>query len=128
MKKLRTIIITFAAIFGLVAVPLVPTVASADDPADSIQQGVTSVGGDKKGADDLKDKIQTIVNVMLFILGAIAVIMIIIGGIRYTTSNGDAQQTKAAKDTILYAVVGLIVAILAYAIVTFIVSSFSGKS
>ena len=127
MKKLRTIIITFAAIFGLVAVPLVPTVASADDPADSIQQGVTSVGGDKKGADDLKDKIQTIVNVMLFILGAIAVIMIIIGGIRYTTSNGDAQQTKAAKDTILYAVVGLIVAILAYAIVTFIVSSFSGN-
>jgi multisubunit Na+/H+ antiporter MnhB subunit len=54
----------------------------------------------------------------------IAVIMIVIGGIRYTTSNGDSSQVKSAKDTIMYAVIGLVVAILAYAIVNFILSAF----
>lgn len=59
----------------------------------------------------------------LGILGALAVIMIIVGGIRYTTSNGDASRIKAAKDTIMYSVVGLVVALLAYAIVRFIVDN-----
>lgn len=131
MKKLRTTILSLATMIGLAAAPLVPMTVLADsnNPADSIQQGVSGVGGgDSASQDDLKNDIKTIVNVMLFILGAIAVIMIIVGGIRYTTSNGDAQQTKGAKDTILYAVVGLVVAILAYAIVNFVISSFSNKS
>jgi hypothetical protein len=49
--------------------------------------------------------------------------MIIVGGIRYTTSNGDSGRIKAAKDTITYAVVGLVVAILAYAIVNFVIKN-----
>jgi hypothetical protein len=125
MKKLRTLVFSLAAIIGLVSAPLIPsTVALADDPATSIGQGVTGVGGGAPGKDDLQGYIKTIVNVMLFILGAIAVIMIIIGGIRYATSNGDAAAIKGAKDTILYAVIGLIVAILAYAIVNFVVGAF----
>jgi multisubunit Na+/H+ antiporter MnhB subunit len=127
MKRLRTTLLTVLTVLGLVALPLTPAVTFADgtDPASEIQQGVSGVGGSSTAnQDDLKGFLKTIVNVMLFILGAIAVIMIIIGGIRYTTSNGDAAQTKGAKDTILYAVVGLIVAILAYAIVNFVISSF----
>jgi hypothetical protein len=50
--------------------------------------------------------------------------MIVLGGIRYTTSNGEASQVKGAKDTILYAVIGLIVAIMAFAIVNFVVDQF----
>lgn len=68
---------------------------------------------------------KTITNVLLYIIGAVAVIMLIIGGIRYVTSGGDATQVKTAKDTILYAVIGIIVAILAYAIVNFVVGSFA---
>lgn len=64
-----------------------------------------------------------IVNILLFIIGAVAVIMIIVGGIRYVTSNGDQAHVKAAKDTIMYAIIGLVVAILAYAIVNFLVSN-----
>lgn len=131
MKTLRTRLLTFLSLIGLVALPLLPVMvptAAADScstPTDCIQQGVSGAGGGSSAnQDDLKGFIKTIVNVMLFILGAIAVIMIIIGGIRYTTSNGDASQTKAAKDTILYAVVGLVVAILAYAIVNFVITSF----
>ena len=124
-KKLQTIIISAFTVLGLVAVPLAPVALAA--PADSIKQGVTGIGGDDS-QPKLEDGIKTIVNVLLFILGAIAVIMIIIGGIRYATSNGDASSTKAAKDTILYAVIGLIVAIIAYAIVAFVINQFTKKT
>jgi hypothetical protein len=46
--------------------------------------------------------------------------MLIVGGLRYITSNGDAQGATSAKNTILYAIIGLIVAILAYAIINFV--------
>ena len=111
---------------GLIAAPFALTVpVVAQGSASEVQKGIQKIGGDQN-QPKLEDGIKTIVNVMLFILGAIAVIMIIIGGIRYTTSNGDASNTKAAKDTILYAVIGLIVAILAYAIVNFVVDAFTG--
>src|SRR4051812_3819833 len=122
MSKLKSIIISFMALIGLAALP-VPVFAAAScngTPVECAQAGVKGAGSTDEGDQKLKDGIKTIVNVMLFLLGAIAVIMIVIGGIRYTTSNGDASATKGAKDTILYAVIGLVVAILAYAIVSFI--------
>ena len=51
--------------------------------------------------------------------------MMIIGGIRYVISNGDSSQITSAKNTIMYAVIGLVVALLAYAIVNFIVVQFA---
>ena len=121
MKKLSAIIISAFAVIGLAVAPLAPVAVAA--PVDSIKEGVGGIGGNES-QPKLEDGIKTIVNVLLFLIGAIAVIMIIIGGIRYTTSNGDASQTKAAKDTILYAVIGIIVAILAYAIVNFVIGAF----
>lgn len=67
----------------------------------------------------------TIVNVLLFIIGAISVIMLIIGGVRYTLSGGDSGNVTAAKNTILYAIIGLVVAFLAYAIVNWVLGSVS---
>lgn len=64
--------------------------------------------------------IRQITNTLLFILGAIGVIMIIIGGIRYTVSAGDQAAVTAAKNTIMYAIIGLIIAFMAYAIVNFV--------
>ena len=69
----------------------------------------------------------TIVNVMLFLIGAISVIMLIIGGVRYTISNGDQGAVTSAKNTIMYAIIGLIVAILAFAIVRFVTGAFSAN-
>lgn len=69
--------------------------------------------------------IQNIVSTLMFVLGAICVIVIIIGGIRYATADGDAGKISQAKNTILYAVVGLIVALLAYAITFFVTAQFS---
>lgn len=133
MNKLKLTIISCVALLGVLA--MVPSYANAS-PAGEIKQGVSDVGGnetqtttDANGNQTtvsvtLGDRLKTIVNIMLYILGAIAVIMIVIGGIRYTTSNGDSSSITSAKNTILYAVVGLIIAIMAYAIVNFIVGAF----
>lgn len=89
----------------------------------TITKGMESAKGSDVPTDLTGDSgiFKTIVNVILFVVGAVAVIMIIIGGVRYVVSGGDQNNVKAAKDTILYAVIGLIIAILAYAVVNFIV-------
>ena len=53
--------------------------------------------------------------------------MLIIGGIRYVVSGGDSGAVTSAKNTILYAIVGIVVAILAYALVNFVVGSFAAQ-
>lgn len=122
LKKVTGSLLIIAALVLGTAGLFVAT-ASAVDPTTQINKGVEAAGGGSTSADDLPNLIQNIVNVLLFIAGAIAVVMIILGGIRYVTSNGDQAQVKAAKDTILYSVIGLIVALLAYAIVGFVVGS-----
>lgn len=69
-----------------------------------------------------------ITDVLLFIIGAISVIMLIIGGIRYVVSGGDSGAVTSAKNTILYAVIGIVVALLAYALVHFVITSFASNS
>lgn len=64
------------------------------------------------------------VNVFIFIIGAISVIMILVGALRYVVSGGNPQATKEAKDTILYAVIGLAIAIASVAIVKFVTGVF----
>ncbi|MCL2280470.1 pilin [Candidatus Saccharibacteria bacterium] len=64
--------------------------------------------------------IGVIINTMLFIIGILCVVMIIFAGIRYVTSTGDKNKVDAAKNTIVYAVVGLVVAIIAYALVNWV--------
>ena len=65
----------------------------------------------------------TVVNTALFVIGSISVLMLIYGGIRYTISGGNEKSVTAAKNTILYAVVGIVIAILAFAIVNFVITA-----
>jgi hypothetical protein len=130
MKKLKIGIVSLLSVFMLAGVAS-PAYAQSGEcaanlsPAQCIKQGVTKSGGQSGGnAIDLGDRIKTVVNMILYILGAIAVIMIVIGGVRYTTSGGDASGITGAKNTIIYAVVGLVIAILAYAIVNFVLDAF----
>lgn len=71
---------------------------------------------------------QTVTNVLLFVLGAISVIMIIIGGLRYVVSGGNSANVTAAKNTILYAIVGVVIALLSYAVINFVLNSFTSGS
>lgn len=124
MKTLRTLAASALLVLGLSfgAAPLLVADTVSADAKSEILSGAGAAGG-TSGQTDLSASFQSVVNIMLFIIGAIAVIVIIIGGILYVVSTGDPAKTKRAKDTILYAVVGLVVAILAYAIVNFVVSS-----
>ena len=67
--------------------------------------------------------VTTAINTVIFIIGALSVIMIIIGGLRYVLSGGDPAGLKGAKDTILYSIIGLIIALLSFGIVSFIINS-----
>ena len=73
--------------------------------------------------NDLMPQANAIINVVIGVIGFVAVAFIIFGGIQYTTSAGDPGKVKKAKDTILYGIIGLVVAMLAYAIVNFVLSS-----
>ncbi len=93
--------------------------------ADAKGQMTTALNNVNDGnSTDLGAGIQTGINILLFLIGAVAVIVIIIGGIKYVTSNGESSAVQSAKNTIMYAVVGLLVAILAFAIVNFVVTQF----
>ncbi|MDO4712982.1 MAG: pilin [Candidatus Saccharibacteria bacterium] len=70
---------------------------------------------------------KNIINLLLLALGAIAVIMIVVGGIQYTTSGGDSNKVTSAKNTILYSAVGVVVALLAYTIVNFVFNAVTTK-
>lgn len=95
--------------------------SSVDNDKLSLESGSSCTGTANQG-QDLTDVFQVVVNILLFIVGAVAVIMLVIGGLRYVTSNGDQNAVTGAKNTILYAIIGIVVAFLAYAAVQFVTS------
>lgn len=120
-----------ATILGLLIVPMVvlamPTVTGATAASEQIKEGVGKVVTNDSCLftnDTCSAGIVTnIINTALVVLGALAVIMLIYGGIRYTISAGDSKQVEAAKNTILYAIIGIVVALLAGAVVNFVLTS-----
>ena len=90
--------------------------------ATKAQTGLEKVNTGKNSTD-LEGQIGTIINAVIGFIGIVAVVVIIIGGVNYTTSQGDPAKTKKAKDTILYGVIGLVVSLLAFAIVNFVLVS-----
>jgi len=131
----KTLTGVFAAfVFALVAVfaPIAPTANAVD--SGTCASGAT--GGAQAGIDCARGEgtpgqlfdgpgsiFTTIVNVLLFLIGAISVIMLIYGGIRYTTSGGNSASVTAAKNTIMYAIIGLIIAFLAFAVVNWVLGA-----
>jgi len=136
---LKRILLTGFVTVSMAAVPVVtvgaattPNTATCNSqtvtcPTKQICDGVNTATGDPAGTPcqdkELGGFLKSIINLLLFVIGVIAVIMIIVGGIRYVVSGGDQSAITGAKNTILYAIVGLVVAILAFAIVNFVLAS-----
>ena len=98
-----------------------PAATPAAPTPTSLSTGATAAAGTLSGNGiSITSLLTTVTDTLIFIVGAISVIMIIIGGIRYVVSAGNATHVTAAKNTIMYAIVGLVISIAAYAIVTFI--------
>lgn len=86
------------------------------DVTTNCQTGITG----QDATNTINDIIADVINIFSLIVGIVSVIMIIIGGFRYITSGGDSSNVSSAKNTILYAIIGLIIVVLAQSIVRFI--------
>ncbi len=106
---------------GLLAGPLVKTV-HAQTSADEVCAGIaTAAGAGCNGSNtSLNDTVANIVNILSIVIGIVAVIMIIIGGFRYITSGGDSGKLAGARNTIIYACIGLVIVALAQSLVHFV--------
>lgn len=131
MKKMLIVLTLFAATLGLTfGVPALATAQTTTQLKDAACQGAGGTAGcvDNGPSDpdspssQINKTIATVINILSFIIGVAAVIMIIIGGFKYVTANGDSGNVNSAKDTILYAIVGLVVVALAQFIVKFVLS------
>lgn len=126
MKFLTTTLILLSIFMGAIAANMHP--AHAIDVFQQCGQGAAAAssickatGTDKLfGAGGTWNKILNLIN---FIVGAVSVLMIVIGGLRYTLSAGDSSAVNAAKNTIIYAAVGLVIASLSAAIVNFVLTA-----
>ncbi len=70
------------------------------------------------------DTLKNVFNVVMALAGAVAVAFVVFGGIKYTLSQGDANDIKQAKDTILYALIGIVVVVLAFVLVNYVIGKF----
>ena len=128
-KKLRNFFVVVASVFALMTPALVPAVAMAAtaDIQGNLCSGTTfsTTGGvgscNYAGANSKVNQIlKTVVNIFSIIVGVVAVVMIIVGGLKYITAGGEAGNISSAKNTIIYAIVGLVIVALAQFIVHFV--------
>ena len=109
------------AIVGVGACVAMPAFALEEGEAGtSWQNGIDAAKGNNVPSN-ISVSVTSIINTVLYVVGLLAVVMVIIGGVKYTTSGGDQAQVTSAKNTILYGIVGLVIAVLAYAIVNFVI-------
>ena len=122
----------FAAVVLLLVVLLLATSqpAFADCISDPTSAGCPCALNSSSAAcqdlskpDGLSNILKNATNIVLFIAGALAVIMIIYGAIRFMTAHGNEKQVESARLIVTYSVIGLIIAILAYALVNFVLSN-----
>lgn len=125
-KITKTLLILFAA-FCFTFLPVTPTFAeqcSSKVCSGSYPDSVKAACGcGNSSSKELPDVAINIINIIIGISGIVAVVFIVIGGINYMTSTGDAGKVKKAKDTILYAVIGLVICALSFAIVNWAIST-----
>lgn len=137
IQKVKSLITTLAIGLGLLAPLAVPAIASAAvDTGNTINKGLCTGVSDASGGSDstcfdedasgegsLAKVAKTIINVFSIIVGIVAVIMIIYGGFRYITSGGDSGRVGNAKNTLIYAIIGLIIVALAQFLVHFVLTN-----
>ena len=115
---------------GLTFVAAAPAV-HAQDCDSGVGKGVSLTSEDGSCADSgdgensLSGVVKKVINIFSIVVGAVSVIMIIVGGFRYVVSNGDSNGVSGAKNTILYAIVGLVIVIFAQVIVRFVLTNVS---
>lgn len=144
-KQLKTITFIILGLLGFTiattpvfAAPASDTTTSNDSSSEtsktvdacsqSIPEAVSNAAGCNTNTDALPSAIISILSAIIIITGLVSATYIIIGGIQYISSSGDANKTEKAKKTVLYACIGLIICALAFVIVNFVISNILGQS
>ena len=127
MQRIKHLIIS-SVMALMMGVGLVPALATHAFAQTAQQQACQAINGNTgctspAGSPDISSIIKTVINILSIVVGVAAIIMIIIGGLRYVTSGGDASSTASAKNTIIYALVGLVVAVFAQFLVRYVLFS-----
>jgi len=131
LKNIRNLIVGLVSAVSLIVIPVaVPALVSADaNIQDNLCQGaalsVSNTSGcsaTSGGTDKINSIITTVINIFSLVVGVVSVIMIIVGGFRYITSGGESSNVTSAKNTIIYALIGLVVVALAQFIVQFVLN------
>ena len=127
MKKSKIITAIVAVAIGAFGLNFIPAATHAVSVCDQsgVSEEVKKANGCPGAGDtmDLSGTITSVLEGVIGVLGIVAVIFIVVGGVNYMTSAGDASKVEKAKKTILYAVIGLVIAVLAFAIVNFVVGN-----
>ena len=115
----------FRIVLPLLLIAFVAVAGFANTSALTLQEGAEAARCDGCPRDLFGDMgvFKQVTNTILYIVGIVAVIMLIIGGIKYVVSGGDSKKVTDAKNTVLYAIIGLVIAFLAFAIVNFVISA-----
>lgn len=128
-NSLRNIIYSLLFITCLVFASLVKPVSAFTCPDKTVRQGesvsaLSECNVEKtEGEKSLMSNVSMLINVFASVMGFLAVGMIIYGGFMLLTAQGDPARIKRGKDVVLYSVIGLILVVLAYAIVNFVMNS-----
>lgn len=132
MKRITMPIVTMLLVLGAYGVTfLAPAQLKAQSSKDSVcvGAGVVQPGSTgcttPTGTNDADKIIKTGLNVFSAIAGIIAVVMMMIAGLKYMTSGGDAGKVASAQNTVLYAAIGIVIVVLAQVIVKFVVGRFT---
>lgn len=127
ISKIRKTLFAVMATLAVVVAPVVAPMAvyAEANISDNLKAGSnldpTGANTDiSSGSAGVTNLISSIVNIFSLIVGMVSVVMIIFGGFRYITSGGDSGKVTSAKNTIIYAVIGLVIVVLAQVIVKFI--------
>ncbi|MDB5168780.1 MAG: hypothetical protein JWO41_136 [Candidatus Saccharibacteria bacterium] len=129
IKKIKNYVLVAMMALTMGAPALAPAVVYADNITTNLCTGVTAAAGGSGSCDaanpndKLKSVASTIVNLLSVVVGIVSVIMIIYGGFKYITSGGDSGNVSGAKNTLVYAIVGLIIVALAQFIVHYVLST-----
>lgn len=111
--SLLAVVVLSVSVFGIAASPQ-PAYASAKD------QVCSGVGGCDESPTQITSTVRNIVNLLSAIIGVVSVVVIVIAGFKYVTSAGDSSKIASAKNTLIYAIVGLIIVAMSQAIVRFV--------
>ncbi len=105
--------------------PVVASIATGLCEGSNIGTGATDCKTNSSTAS-IRTLAASIINVFSIIVGLVAVIMVIFGGFKYITSGGDSNSVSGAKNTLIYAIIGLIIVALAQFLVRFVINTATG--